>query len=191
METAGPYATRWRYRGETPSPDRWVQTLWGGVWAQYLIVRRADDQPIGFVFAYRASQLDRHCYFAALSFGLDAGPLVTLGIAIFLNYLFTVGAFRVVYAEVPEYNMPQFASAVDRYCQTEGRLKDYVFWNGRYWDMHILAFRSEMRRPDGPLAYALSQPPTPVSTAASVQRPDDEISDGIPQRLVFRPKGVR
>lgn len=185
METVGPHASRWRFRGETPSPERWVQTLWAGVWAQYLVVRRADDEPIGFVYGYRASQLDRHCHFAALSFATSTGPLMTLGVAFFLNHLFTAGAFRVAYAEVPEYNLKQFASAIDRYCRIEGQLRDYVFWNGRHWDMYTLAFRPDQRGENGLLHYERGAP------AAATDEPEPVGSTGFPRRVVFRQKAGR
>ena len=179
METSGPHATRWRFRGETPSPDRWAQTLWTGVWAQHLVVRGADDMPLGLVFAYRASQLDRHCYFAALSFSAGREPLMTFGVALFLDYLFQAGNFRVAYAEVPAYNLDQFGSAIGRYCDVEGQLRDYVLWEGRYWDMYVLAFRPERFTREGVLRYARQ-------SDADEADATDEIVPGLPRRIVFR-----
>jgi hypothetical protein len=154
METAGPNATRWRYRGETPSPERWLQTLWNGVYAQFLIVRMDTGQPVGLVFAYRASRLDGHCYFAVLGFGEARGPHMTFGIALFLNYLFTVGGFRRLYAEVPAFNLEQFGSVLDRYCEVEAQMRDHSFWDGRYWDMYHLTFRREVAGSSPLLNYA-------------------------------------
>ena len=47
--------------------------------------------------------------------------------------------FRKLYAEVAGFNYAQFASAVPLIFTEEGRLTDHDFYQGRYWDKHVLA----------------------------------------------------
>ena len=47
--TLGP---RWRHRGATPSPEAFVQALWSGVLALYLVESSHRREPVGLVSAY-------------------------------------------------------------------------------------------------------------------------------------------
>jgi len=63
-----------------------------------------------------------------------------LGMALFLQYVFTCWNFRKLYAEFPEFNLPLFESALRRgYCQLEGRLREHVYFGRRYWDLLTVA----------------------------------------------------
>ncbi len=61
-ELRGELALRWRFRGATPSPDRWTHTFWDGVLAQFLVTTVRKGQPIGIVTAYRPNFHDGHAY---------------------------------------------------------------------------------------------------------------------------------
>ena len=45
---------RWRYRGATPSPERFVSDLWSGVLAQFLVETPEPRRRAGLVVAYNA-----------------------------------------------------------------------------------------------------------------------------------------
>ena len=144
LETVGDLAPRWRHRGVTPSPEQWAHTLWADVLAQFLVIGVTGNKPIGRVVIYNPNFQDRHAFFAALRFEPgDRGPLMVLGISLFLRYVFTNWEFVKLYMEVPEYNLDQFASGLDRFFSIEGRLKDHFRTGTRTWDQLILAIYRE------------------------------------------------
>lgn len=62
------------------------------------------------------------------------------GMALFLSYLFANFPYRKVYAEVPESNMSLFWND---FAQVEGTLKEYLFHNGHFADMHLVSILRE------------------------------------------------
>jgi hypothetical protein len=166
LETRGEAALRWRYRGQTPSPEQWLGNLWNGVLAQFLVVSRDSNAPVGFIYAYKTSLQDRHTYLAAMKFDLgDRSALMMMGITMFVEYLFRCWDFKVLYMEVPEFNYDQFASGEGRFFTVEGCLKDNYACDGRWWDLLILAVhREHWARAGKPLlAAALGEPARPVT----------------------------
>jgi hypothetical protein len=145
LETGGEVGARWRFRGQTPSPEAWVGNLWNGVLTQFLVQSRSEEGPIGLVVGYRASFQDRHLYLAATRFDLRRPtPLMMLGVALFLRHVFDTWAFRTVYMEVPEYNLDQIASGSGRYFSEQARLPGYYEQGGRTWDHVILALTRDV-----------------------------------------------
>jgi hypothetical protein len=138
---------RWRYRGMTPSPDQWVRMIWDGVLAQFLVVTRKSERPLGLVLVYRANMQDQFAYLGAARFGAHArSPLMILGLALFVEYVFTCWPFHKLYLETPEYNYEQFAKSIQRYVKLEGRFHDHSYYGGRRWDQLVLAlYRSTWR----------------------------------------------
>jgi acyl carrier protein/RimJ/RimL family protein N-acetyltransferase len=150
LELAGELAPRWRHRGATPNPDQWAQTLWTGVLAQFMVVGVTTNKPIGRVVIYQPNFQDRYAYFAALRFEPnDRSPIMMLGISLFLRYVFTYWDFDKLYMEVPEYNLPQFASGLGRFFEIEGRLRGHFRVGGRSWDQLILALYRETAVKEG------------------------------------------
>nr|MDT0665497.1 hypothetical protein [Micromonospora sp. DSM 115978] len=47
--------------------------------------------------------------------------------------------YRKIYMECPEYNYGQLASGAGRWFEVEGRLKDFNYYDGQYWDEYLLA----------------------------------------------------
>jgi RimJ/RimL family protein N-acetyltransferase len=148
-EQLGPY---WRLRGRTPAPDSYSQTLWGGVLAQFLVVRRDTEQVLGMVTVYNADVMDGHASFSAAKFlRADRSTLILQGSILMLDYAFAHFPLRKIYLEVNEYNLPQFSSGIGRILKPEGILHAHTFSAGRYWDKHIFAiYRDEwnQRAPD-------------------------------------------
>lgn len=170
LETHGENAQRWRFRGLTPSPEDYMQKLWSGILVQYLIVERSTDAPLALVYAYRASMQDRHAYFAVLRFENERPtPLVMLGLALFIEYLFKSWSFVSLHAEVPAFNMHQFESGLGRIFEVEGRLRNHYSCAGRMWDMFILSIHYDpWRRQSGRvLAAAVGRDPRRVQVRIS------------------------
>ena len=131
---------RWRFRGTTPSPEEWARSIWQMVLAQFVVVRVNDHEPIGLVMVYKPSFQDKHAYLGAARFNLrERSPLMVLGTALFVEYVFTCWDFHKLYLELPEYNLSQFAQGLDRLFVVEGRLREHFWYDGGLWDEVILA----------------------------------------------------
>ncbi|HTU14214.1 MAG TPA: GNAT family protein [Solirubrobacterales bacterium] len=105
-----------------------------------MVIKRVDRTPLGLVVAYQANFQDGYAYVAAAKFEpKQKSPLMILGIVMFINYVFSCWNFRKLYMEVPEYNLPQFSSRIDRYFTVEGTLREHIYSVGRYWDQFILS----------------------------------------------------
>jgi hypothetical protein len=142
-ELSAELSMRWRFRGATPSPEQWAEAIWGGALAQFLVIERRSDEPTGVVAIYRPNFQHRHAALAAARFESGESPVMILGIAIFLRYVFACWDFRKLYLELPEYNYSQFASGLDRIFEIEGLLHDHNYFDGHLWDEVILAIYRE------------------------------------------------
>lgn len=138
---------RWRLRGLVPSPEEFVQTVNLGVKTQFIVRHRADAARLGHVVLYGYDE--RGCY------GYLAGAMLPkiwrTGLPVEAMFLFAVHCFSVfplrkAYFEVPEFNLGDIESALDRILVQEGKLSDHVYADGRYWDMWILALSRDRLR---------------------------------------------
>jgi RimJ/RimL family protein N-acetyltransferase len=131
---------RWRLRGGVPPMDVFEKQLWQSVLAQFLLVTRKQRQPVGQVVAFNVNLNAGHVSAGIVTTRRAAGSAFAIeGLAVFLRYLFATYSLRKVYFEVPEYNVAQFASVLRRYAKQEGRLEEYDYYDGRYWDSLILS----------------------------------------------------
>lgn len=144
-ETGEFLAFRWRLHGAHPSPPDYVDQLWRGTLA--LFVAEKAGTPIGVLSAYQADHRNGHCRVAAARLGLDGSMDTSFmaAVGLFLEYLFAGWPFRKLYLETPEYNLSQFASAVDRgIFRVEARLEEFIFLADKYWDVLFLAVDRDM-----------------------------------------------
>lgn len=116
-ETDELLAFRWRLRGGHPSPNDFVDQLWHGLLVMFVVEKVDDSASVGILSAYQADQRNGHCRVAGARLSLDGSmdSSFLAGLALFLDYLFGGWPFRKVYLETPEFNLPQFASAVRGY----------------------------------------------------------------------------
>lgn len=144
---------RWRYRGTTPSPERFVTDLWTGVQAQFVIETPEPRQRAGLVVAYNADMANGTVYLAALvdnDYHRKVWPME--GILLFVDYLLQNWNFRKVYAETPEFCAAQFASGAGTFFEEEGRLTQHQFFQGKYWDYITYALTRERWQTHGKAA---------------------------------------
>ena len=139
----GELAVRWRFRGSTPGPEQWVQSLWQSVLAQYIVVPLSEPSPAGLVIIYQANFQDGYAYLAAESFsGASPSPVMMFGAALFIDYVFRTWNFHKLYLEVAEYNLPQFRAGIGRMFELEGRFREHLWYDGRRWDqVHLALYR--------------------------------------------------
>lgn len=137
-------AYRWRYRGVVPSPEAFVQSIWHGVFSQFIVTLREDGSAIGHVLGQEADAKNGHAAIAIICDPAFAGTGMGIEALLLLsNYLFATWPFRKLYMEVSEFNLEQFKSAVDEFLHVEGQLKEHQYFDGRYWDTLYLALYRE------------------------------------------------
>lgn len=140
IELAPDLALRWRFRGGTPSPEHFARSLFEGVLATFVIESSDGRSLLGVVTAYNADMANGHCFIAAAATPAARGRGQAVeGLALFVDYCFSVWPFRKLWIETTEHNLVQFQS-VERFgIEVEGRLRDFEYLAGRYWDKIILS----------------------------------------------------
>lgn len=128
--------TRWRYRGRTPPPGDVHNDLWRGVLAQFVVID-PSGAPIGLVGAYNANTAAGHCHVFAIG-SSGSGPAVTEAAGMLISWVFDQFEFHKLWIESSEFNLTQFASLTN-VADVEGRLKNFDYWKGRFWDLLILS----------------------------------------------------
>lgn len=131
---------RWRFKGETPSPDDILGTLWNGVHAQFIVCRRGSDTPVGLVVAYQAALSNGTVYVAFQSLDRSApgaGGATFEGMVAFIDFLFRSWPLRKLYAEVPGYNAVGVWGGDQGLFREEGRLRECEYQAGAWWDTVI------------------------------------------------------
>ena len=130
-------AFRWRHHGVHLSPEQYAEAMWTGVLCQFIVV--SGDSPVGIVVAYDPDFVGGHCKVGAAKFQPILTTRLVTGVTLLINYLFKGWPFRKLYLEVPEYNLPEIASAVDSLFAVEAVLREHVFLDGIYWPLHVLS----------------------------------------------------
>lgn len=131
---------RWRYHGSPPSWERFTEELWTHVLVQYVVRRNDDNEIAGHVVAYGADRTTSHAYVGAVFQPTCTGTgLAAEMVALFARNLFRVFPLRKLYLEIPGFNWDQLSSGEGTYFQTEGVLREHVYYAGRYWDQRICA----------------------------------------------------
>lgn len=141
--TDGANTANFRLAGQTPSPEEFHRLLWAGTVAQYLVCTDREV-PTGLVSCFEADFRNGHAHLAAIAAPAFTGTGALLaGLGAFVNRLFDTFPFRKLYAEVLGTNLPAFASGMSRVFEREGLLRNHVFTNGAYDDLHVLSLTRE------------------------------------------------
>ena len=147
VATSTDLAPRWRYRGATPGPEQWAHAGWGPTLAQFVVVGREGERPVGLVEVLGPSFQDGHARLDAAKFdGEDRSPLMRRGIALFVDYVFACWPFEKLYVELPEHAYPRVARWEGEVFEVEARLREHTWLGGRRWDHLILAIYREAWR---------------------------------------------
>lgn len=142
---------RWRFGGTVPRRDVYEQNFWQGILAQFVVVERSSSAMIGHVLAYNADLNYGIAYVAAAMISQVARSGAGIeAIDLFVSHLFGSFRLRKLYFEVPEYNLPQFGSAVGTLLRREGELAEHSYYNGQFWSQHVLALYRDDYETIGP-----------------------------------------
>jgi hypothetical protein len=140
VETSTELASTGRFRGATPSPEQWIHMTWEGTVAQFIVVSKTRDQPVGIVRLSDANFQDGHARLTVTKFDpRGRRPVMLLGAGLFIDYVFGCWDLRKLYMHVPEYNFDDVASGLERFFVIEGRLRQHLAQGGNLWDQFLLA----------------------------------------------------
>lgn len=139
IETSDRRLATYRHRGITPSPESFVHGLWAGVFAQFLVVMRIDNTPIGVVAGYGADYRNGFARVAAVCDPMyEKRGWPVEGWHLFLDYVFASMPLRKLYADVLEFNASLFSAGLLKDFEVEGRLTKHEYLDGQYWDLFVL-----------------------------------------------------
>ncbi|MFN8216777.1 MAG: GNAT family protein [Gemmataceae bacterium] len=135
---------RWRFRGATPTLEEWVHKSGDRVLAQFLVVSKPEQTPLGAVHLFNPNFQDGHAQLSVARLEAETrAPKVMLGLGLLIRYAFHCWPLRKLYMEVAEFNYPQFESGAGRFFEVEGRYRQHLYLGGRYWDQLVLAITRE------------------------------------------------
>ena len=135
---------RVRFGGGTPSPEKVASSLWESVLAQFVIEGMPSEEPLGLLAITSPNFRDGFAYISALGIPEAQGTgLIAEGVLIGFHYAFSTWPFRKIYMETGEDSYDSFRSGLGQFFVEEGRLRQHVFWNGRWCDVFILAVYRE------------------------------------------------
>lgn len=136
---------RFRFGGTSIAPPARTAAVWDGVLCHLVAVGVDSRRRLGVVSLTSADLRNATAYLSAISDEEVLGSgLMVEAVALAIDYAFETWPWRKLYLEVPEYNLESFRSGLDRYFVCEGSLREHVYLDGRYWDVHVLAITREM-----------------------------------------------
>ncbi|WP_436776604.1 GNAT family N-acetyltransferase [Yinghuangia sp. YIM S09857] len=136
---------RWVFRGRVPTPEQVRVGLQRTDILANIVETASEGRPIGYVAAFDISDRNGHAQLGAVMIPehMRTGVGITAGM-LFADYIFTVLPLRKLYLHSVAYNVTQFASLLRRgYATEEGILRDYEYFAGRHWDVHLLSISRE------------------------------------------------
>lgn len=149
----------WRFRGATPSPNEFEADLWTGIHAQF-VVSPTDGPRAGIVGMYKSNLVAGHSHIFAVA-EPAFGALVIDGARRMCDWAIKEFELQKLWFEVPEFNLGKLES-LTRHGTVEGRLTNFDYRRGRFWDLLIISMTAEQwaarrsRTPTGVLPATLS-----------------------------------
>lgn len=126
--------------------DAWLQNNFKGNFHEFYVVSdKRNLGMLGFVYSYDYSPVNCNCKFT-LVLRRDVqgtGLGVMVGIR-FLDMLFRNYPLKKVFSLVYDYNQQSIQSQVQAGFCHEGAFKEYRYYNGMFYDLHILSMPREI-----------------------------------------------
>lgn len=145
LSTSPEVAFRWRYTSAVPSFEAFASSFNTGVLTQLVIAGIKRSEVLGLAVIYNPDLKNQTAYYAIMM----APRYIRTGLgieatAVFLNYVLTTWNLRKIYLESIKYNYELIGSGVGTVFKEEGCLEGHQYFDGKYWDLHILAiYRDE------------------------------------------------
>jgi RimJ/RimL family protein N-acetyltransferase len=159
---------RVRFGGATPNPEKVAASLWDSVLAQFVIEGLRSEEALGLVAITSPNFRDAFAYISALGTSEAQGSgLIMEGVLLGFHYAFSTWPFRKIYMEATEGSLQAFKSGLNDFFVEEGRLREHVFWNGRYLDLVILAVYRDLWVQRAPVYLRRLCGVTPTETDAA------------------------
>lgn len=138
------FSTRVRF----PSQEAfvcWLQDRLQGEFHDCYIVRGCPGgEPLGYVHNYDFSLIHGTCQLALYIVPEHRGTGIGAAAALqFMDRLFKAYPLRRLYSTIYDYNKESLRSNLDAGFEEEGALRDYRYYNGRYYDLHYLSMTRE------------------------------------------------
>ena len=121
--------------------ENWILNQLRGSFHDFYIIEVAEtEQMVGFLYSYNFRLNDGHCMicvyikpeFRNVGVGMQCGIR-------FIHELFRDYTLRKIYLTVYDYNRQSLLSNLHAGFHEEGCYKDYRYFYGKFWDMHLLA----------------------------------------------------
>lgn len=128
-----------------PDFEKWMIANMAQVYHDfYVICDGSGYNIVGYVYSYEYRPYDGHCkvcIFLKEKYR-EVGVGALCGIR-FLDELFSNYPLRKIFIDVYDYNKQSLSCNLGAGFVEEGCLKEYRFYNGTYYDMHLLALTRE------------------------------------------------
>jgi hypothetical protein len=141
LETRPDCHHAFRLLGSTPRPEAYVDSLWAGVHAHYVIVDRGSPEVLGALAFYNVNPTNQ---FGFASIIVDEARLAPgramIFMARFVDAMFRSVSVRKIMFEASSATVNQFHSGVARgLLQENARIADHVFVDGSFVDYFLLS----------------------------------------------------
>jgi RimJ/RimL family protein N-acetyltransferase len=144
LATSNEVGFRWRYRGQIPHFQTFVDNLVRDTLVDFVVMDRTDMTRLGYVAGYGADLRNGHCHVEVVMAPPTVGSALGMeGAILLLEYLFHTWPFRKLYFEIPEFNVPLLDGFIERHATLEGRLIEYAYLGGKYWDQLICSLHRD------------------------------------------------
>jgi RimJ/RimL family protein N-acetyltransferase len=139
----------WRFRGATPTLDQFTAELQNDVFAHFLVVHNSEEFPlgeaVGYVGGYSLDVRNGHAHLMiAMRQSARMSPVAVDACMAFMEFAFSQWPLRKIYIDRPA-SIGRI-SAVERYCDQEGVLREHLFLGGEYVDQYLFSLTREAFR---------------------------------------------
>jgi acyl carrier protein len=145
-------------RDQTIPPDQLLAELGRDALVHLVLEPVGGGPALGHVTAYQPDLRNGRVKLAVAVVPEQVGRGAGVeGIVLLARYVFTTWSFRKIYLELPDFVFDRVGHRLRRYAAVEGQLRDYVFLNGRYRDLYIVALAREALSPLAELVLGRSR----------------------------------
>lgn len=124
--------------------DGWIQDMLKYSFHEFFMLETKQNEIIGFIYSYESDMKNAHCkitvYIAPQYRDIGIGAWAGLK---FIDYLFMNYPYRNIYCDVYSYNIRSLENLKQCGMEEMGRIKEYRFYNGKYYDLVLFNISRE------------------------------------------------